>query len=141
MPVSREVRIVIVDDERLARERLRMLLATEQDVTIVAECGDGDEALDAIRTLRPDAIFLDVRMRRLGGMEVASRITPDHPIVIVFVTAHDEFAIAAFAANAADYLLKPVNQADVSRAVARIRARLASFTAQDLQDLRRIVDN
>src|SRR5262245_29653916 len=102
-----KVRTLIVDDESLARERLRQLLRTHSEIEIVGECGDGKEAVESIDQLGPDLIFLDVQMPELDGFGVLEAID-DKPLpTIVFVTAHDKFALKAFEVHAADYLLKP----------------------------------
>ena len=105
-----KIRTLIVDDERLARERLRQLLADEPAVEIAGECSNGAQAVEAIRSLRPALVFLDVQMPELDGFEVLNSIDAKAMPVIVFVTAHDEFAVKAFEIHAADYLLKPFNR-------------------------------
>lgn len=105
-----KTRTLIVDDELLARERLRQLLRDEPDIEIVGECADGEQALAAIRREAPDLIFLDVQMPELDGFGVLEAVTTEPPPVIVFVTAHDKFALRAFEVHAADYLLKPFDR-------------------------------
>lgn len=105
-----KIRTLIVDDEPLARERLRQLLAGEPGIEIAGECADGLEAVAAIRDLRPALMFLDVQMPELDGFGVLNSIAEREMPVIVFVTAHDEFALRAFEVHAADYLLKPFNK-------------------------------
>jgi two-component system, LytTR family, response regulator len=114
----REYSVVIADDEPLARERLRGMLASRAECRIVAECRNGAEARDAIEKLRPDIVLLDIRMPALDGIEVAEAITQNHSAVI-FVTAHDEYALRAFDVNALDYVLKPVDQDRLDRAIDR----------------------
>lgn len=123
-------RVVVADDEPLARERIRRLLAEWPSYKIVRECEDGEQAVDAIVAERPDVVLLDVRMPGLDGMEVAAALAttlgqaaPAVPIV-VFVTAFDSYAVQAFEAGALDYLLKPVDRDRLGRALARIEARL-----------------
>src|SRR5438552_2515658 len=98
--------VLIVDDERPARDKLRRLLAQEADVTKVSEARDGIEALEKIEADRPDVAFLDIQMPEISGIEVAASLPAPAPLV-VFATAFDEYAIKAFDANAIDYLLKP----------------------------------
>jgi two-component system LytT family response regulator len=117
---------LLVDDEPLAREGLRMLLSKDADVTAIYEARDGREAVAAIRNLRPDLVFLDVQMPEMDGFEVVREIGADRMPAIVFVTAHDEHAIPAFEINAVDYLLKPVTGERFARALARAKARLGS---------------
>lgn len=117
------MRILIVDDERPARDKLRRLLAEEADVTQLAEARDGIEALEQIHTFRPDVAFLDIQMPEVSGIELAASLPSPAPL-IVFATAFDEYAIKAFDANAIDYLLKPYDKARLQRALARVRERL-----------------
>ncbi|HET7436693.1 MAG TPA: LytTR family DNA-binding domain-containing protein [Thermoanaerobaculia bacterium] len=119
------LRVVIADDEPLARTRLRRLLSTESDVEIVAECGDGIEALQAIEQLAPDVVFLDIEMPERDGFEVLASLESPRPPAIIFVTAYDEHAIRAFEEHALDYVLKPVEAARLRRSVERARAQLA----------------
>jgi len=118
------LRIVIVDDEPLARERVRTFLADEPDVEIVAECADGAEAVERVEALRPDVLFLDVQMPRLNGFEVLEAIGPDAMPIVVFTTAHDDHAIRAFEVSAVDYLLKPFKQPRFRKALERARTQL-----------------
>ena len=118
------IRTLIVDDEPLARERLRTLLEREEDVEVVGECGDGEEAVGAIQRLAPDLVFLDVQMPAVDGFEVVRRVGAEMPCV-VFATAYDEFALRAFEANALDYLLKPFEGERFRLTLERARTRLA----------------
>lgn len=118
------LRVIIVDDEPLARERVRTFLADEQDVEIVAECADGEEAVKKIEALRPDVLFLDVQMPRLNGFEVLEAVDAAMMPVIVFTTAHDDHAIRAFEVSAVDYLLKPFKQPRFRKALERARTQL-----------------
>ena len=119
------IRAVIVDDEPIARAGLRALLGVESDVTIVAECRDGAEAVASIRADRPDLVFLDVQMPELTGFEVLSSLAPEELPAIVFVTAYDAYALEAFEASAVDYLLKPFDRERFARALSRARRFLA----------------
>ena len=106
MPI---LKLVIADDEPLARERLRMLLADEAGVEVVAEAGDGQQVLDACAALHPHAVLLDIAMPGLDGLETARRLAGlVPPTAVVFCTAYDEHALSAFEAAALDYLVKPV---------------------------------
>lgn len=116
------IRAVIVDDEAPARDRLRQMLAADT-VQVVAEAGDGEEAVSRIDDLQPDLVFLDIQMPALSGLEVASRLHAPRPR-IVFCTAYDQFAIEAFDLHAVDYLLKPVNRDRLTRTVERIRTEI-----------------
>ena len=133
-------RVVIADDEPFARERLRMLLAPHGSWAIVAECEHGLEAVDAIVRERPDLVFLDIRMPELSGVEVVQALEGEsHPPLIVFVTAHEQYAVKAFEARALDYLLKPVDQERLTRALRSAEERLArprpAVLAAELKDL------
>jgi two-component system LytT family response regulator len=112
------IRALIADDEPLARKRLRRLLAAHPSVEVVGEAADGPAAQKAIESLQPELVFLDIQMPGLSGLEVVSRLK--HRPHIIFVTAHDEFAVRAFEERALDYLLKPVEPDRLARAVARI---------------------
>jgi two-component system LytT family response regulator len=122
-----KIRTLIVDDEALARDRLRQLLLAERDIQIVGECSDGAEALETIQRQKPDLIFLDIRMPELDGFAVIEALEMDPMPVIVFVTAYDQFALQAFEVHAADYLLKPFDrerfQTALQRATERVRHR------------------
>jgi two-component system LytT family response regulator len=112
-------RVLIVDDEALARERIRTLLASERDVTIVGECSGGREAVAAIVQHRPDLVFLDIQMPDLDGFQVLEAVAMDWLPAVVFVTAYDEYAIHAFDVNAMDYILKPIEPARFQKALGR----------------------
>ncbi len=117
---------LIVDDEPLAREGLRMLLSEERDVANVAEARGGREAVAAILASRPDIVFLDVQMPEMGGFDVVREVGPERMPAVVFVTAHDQYAIQAFEYNAIDYLLKPVARERFTTTLARVRERLVA---------------
>ena len=119
-----KIRTLIVDDELLARERLRQLLQAEPEIELVGECADGQEAVVAIKKQSPDLIFLDVQMPELDGFGVIESITAQPPPVIVFVTAHDKFALRAFEVHAVDYLLKPFDRERFQKALARALDRV-----------------
>jgi len=114
-----KVRTLIADDELLARERLRQLLAAQPEIELVGECSDGREAVAEIRKKTPDLIFLDIQMPELDGFEVLDAIKLESMPVIVFVTAHDKFALRAFEVHAVDYLLKPFDRARFKKALER----------------------
>jgi two-component system LytT family response regulator len=114
------LRTVIVDDEPLARLRLRELLSTRQDVELIGEAVDGVSAVRTIDELRPDLVFLDVEMPEGSGLDVLDRIA--HDPLVIFTTAYDRYAVAAFELQAVDYLLKPFGEDRLSRALDRIAA-------------------
>lgn len=119
------MRVVIADDEPLARRALAQLLGTHSDVEIVGECADGADVRDVLAQSDVDVLLLDVRMPELSGIDAAKLVTGARPLV-VFVTAHEEFGVPAFERGAVDYLLKPVTQARVDVALGRVRDRLAA---------------
>ena len=119
-----KIRAMIVDDEPLAREGVRIVLAGESDVEIVAECADGTKAVKAIEEHRPDLVFLDVQMPHLNGFDVLAALDPGKLPAVIFTTAHDQHAIAAFEINAVDYLLKPFKPERLRKAVERARQEL-----------------
>jgi two-component system LytT family response regulator len=120
-------RVVIVDDEELARRLLREYLEADGRVEVAAECGNGFEAVKAIAEHHPDLVFLDVQMPKLDGFEVLELIDPG--VAVIFVTAYDEYAMRAFEARAVDYLLKPFGEQRLWKALDRARERLTSQRA------------
>ena len=110
MSESPHIRVLLVDDEPLAREMLREMLQSDPQVSIVGECVNGHEALSAIKALTPDLLFLDVQMPELGGFELLSSLGTSALPHIIFVTAYDQYAVRAFEVHALDYLLKPFDQ-------------------------------
>jgi two-component system, LytTR family, response regulator len=119
------MRVVIVDDEELARRGIRTRLKRSRDFDIVAECSNGREAIEAIRRMSPDLIFLDVQMPGKTGFDVIEAIGCDTFPQVIFVTAHDRYAIRAFEVNALDYLLKPIDDERFDVALRRARESLA----------------
>ncbi len=117
------MRVVLADDEPLARERLRTLLAARTDCILAGESADGADAVAVIAAERPDLVLLDVQMPELDGFEVLEALPPDVRPAIVFVTAYDEYAVRAFDVSAVDYLLKPVEPARFTAALDRAAAR------------------
>ncbi|WP_414609395.1 LytR/AlgR family response regulator transcription factor, partial [Stenotrophomonas sp. BR163] len=120
------MRVVIADDEPLARERLRSLLAAQDGVDVVAEAGNGEQALHACAELQPDLVLLDIAMPGLDGLEAARHLASFEPRpAVVFCTAYDAHALSAFEAAAIDYLMKPVRAERLAAAIARARTFLA----------------
>jgi len=117
------IRTIIVDDEPLARRGLELRLREAADVEIVRQCANGREALAAINELQPDLMFLDIQMPGMSGFDVIKQVPQESLPMIVFVTAFDRFAIEAFEAHALDYLLKPVDETRLERALGRVRAQ------------------
>lgn len=117
------IQAVIADDETLARQKLRLLLATEPDIEIVGECASGPETIDLVRQTGPNLLFLDIRMPGMDGFDIVDALSGKNQILprIIFTTAYDSYAIRAFDINAADYLLKPFTAERFHAAVQRVR--------------------
>ena len=120
---------IIIDDEPLARERIRAFLSTQPDVTILAEADNGLTALDAIREQRPDLIFLDIQMPEMDGFSLLAELSPAERPIVIFTTAYDEYAIKAFEIHALDYLLKPFSKERLNDALERAK-ELSSTPAE-----------
>ncbi len=115
------LKVLIVDDEPLARENLRLMLEGESDLEIVGECANAVEAIGAVHRLRPDVLFLDIQMPRISGLEMTGMLDPEHRPYIVFLTAYDEYAVQAFEEHAFDYLLKPIEASRLEKTLQRLR--------------------
>ncbi len=116
------MRTLIVDDEPLAREKLRGFLEQEADVEVLGECRDGREALETIESQSPDLVFLDVQMPEMDGFEVLENLDPEKLPTVIFVTAYDQYALKAFDVHAVDYLLKPFDRQRFKDALGRARS-------------------
>jgi two-component system, LytTR family, response regulator len=125
------VKVIIVDDEPAARRAVRECCEREPDLVVVGEYGDSRAALEAIRALPPDLLFLDIQMDALTGMELAHALDPGNLPLIVFVTAYDSFALEAFEVSAVDYLLKPFDEARFRAMLERVRRRHAAQSAPE----------
>jgi two-component system LytT family response regulator len=119
-----KLRVLIIDDEALARDRLRRLLTSDPEVEIVGDSEDGRTGVQQIRELRPDLILLDVQMPGMDGFAMLRALAPEELPAVVFVTAYDQHAVHAFEARALDYLLKPPSRARLAEAIARARQQL-----------------
>src|SRR5262245_28851162 len=136
------MRVVIVDDEPLARRGVRARPAAAPDMRVVAECATGGEALSTIRTLAPDLIFLDIQMPDLNGFDVLRRLPARKMPLVVFLTAYDQYALEAFEAQALDYLLKPIDDARFMRALERARILNASHRLPEIESrIRALLEN
>lgn len=122
---------LIVDDEPLARQGLRMLLSQDPEIGAIQEARDGNEAVKAIIKMHPDLVFLDVQMPEKDGFSVVREVGAERMPAVVFVTAHDRYAIQAFEINALDYLLKPITEERFAQALARAKNRLQSHSGDD----------
>ncbi len=127
--MPRQLRVLVVDDEPLAREGVRLVLARLPDVAVVGEAGDGREAVAAVRRLRPDLVLLDVQMPGADGFAVMEALVAEPLPLVIFVTAHDAHAVRAFDVHALDYVLKPIVPARLAEAVQRARAEIARGVA------------
>jgi two-component system LytT family response regulator len=133
------IRVLVVDDEPLARRNLTVLLRRDPDIGCIGECESGTDALQEIRRTRPDLMFLDVQMPECDGFDVLELLGADLPPAVVFVTAHDEYAVRAFEAGALDYLLKPFDDARFHRALNRGKDKLARHVELQPRRVERLV--
>ncbi len=130
-PNGSAIRTIIADDERLARRKLRILLGSEPQVEVVAECPNGRQTVSAIRSFRPDILLLDIQMPDLNGFEVLSEISSDEMPQVIFTSAYDQYAIRAFEAHALDYLLKPFDQDRLHAAIERASLEIRKSKDQE----------
>lgn len=130
------IRVLLVDDEQIARERMRGLLHVITDLEVVGEAADGEEAIQKVVELRPDLVLLDIQMPGISGLEVAACLPRPRP-KIIFCTAFDQYAVDAFELHAMDYLLKPVNRARLADAIERIRQENPADADADLSRVTR----
>jgi two-component system LytT family response regulator len=126
------LRVVIVDDEQIAREGVRVQIMKDSEAVVVAECANGLEAVIAIQELVPDLVFLDVQMPGMDGFEVLQAIGPKAPPAVIFVTAYDKYALKAFDVNAVDYLLKPYDEERFQKALRRAKAEIQQARTESL---------
>jgi two-component system LytT family response regulator len=119
-----KIRVLVVDDEPLARSNLNVLLRRDSEIEVIGECASGYDALAEIRSTQPDLVFLDVQMPECDGFDVLEMLGSDQPTAIVFVTAYEQYALRAFEAGALDYLLKPFDNPRFERALARAKERV-----------------
>jgi two-component system LytT family response regulator len=130
-----KIRTLVVDDEPLARERIRRMLRGEPDVEIVGECGNGANAVSLIEELAPDLVFLDIQMPEKNGFEVLQEIAAGRMPSVIFVTAYDQYAIRAFEVHALDYLLKPFNRERFQAALNRVRDEIKKSGFDDRAEM------
>jgi two-component system, LytTR family, response regulator len=129
----RAISVVVAEDEPPARRHLVKLLRRYDDVRVVAECANGEEALEAVHALSPDVLLLDIQMPGLNGFEVLSRLSEEELPAVVFVTAFDQFALRAFEVHALDYILKPVDDERFERAMKWVRGHIDGPALRQLQ--------
>jgi two-component system LytT family response regulator len=124
-----KISALVVDDEPIARHAIARLLREDPDIDLLGECGDGASAVIAIRSQRPDLVFLDIQMPAMTGMDVVASIGPAHMPATIFVTAFEQYAVRAFEANAVDYLVKPFSRERFVDTLQRAKSRLSSRNA------------
>lgn len=127
-----KIKVLIVDDEPIARKGIRSHLSNERDIEVVGECGNGLEAVSAIQDLKPDIVFLDIQMPELNGLGVIEAIGSDRMPVIIFISAYDRYTLQAFEVHALDYLLKPFETERFQRALQRSREHLRTKRASQI---------
>lgn len=134
-----QIRVLVVDDEELARRNLTLLLRRDPDIESVVECSSGPDAIEQIGKSKPDLLFLDVQMPECDGFDVLELLGGELPAAIIFVTAYDEYALRAFEAGALDYLLKPFDDARFARALSRAKEKLSHYLPAKHQAERLVV--
>ena len=134
-----QLRVLVVDDEPLARRNLTALLKPDTAIAAVTECGSGLDAIEIIRKAKPDLVFLDVQMPECDGFDVLEQLGGEMPSTIIFVTAHNEYALRAFEAGALDYLLKPFDDARFQRALGRAKQKIAHYSPTRNLPMERLV--
>src|SRR6266436_5202816 len=134
-----QMRVLIVDDEPLARRGIRARLKAFSDITILEDCEDGESALDAIRTEAPELVFLDVQMPGISGFDVVRRLPRNRQPFIIFLTAYDQYALQAFDVHALDYLLKPIDSDRFVEAVERAQRQIELHIGNSLEDRLRLL--
>jgi two-component system LytT family response regulator len=135
----KRIRTLIVDDEPLARERVRTLLEGEEEFDVIQECGDGAAAIEAVVKLKPDLVFLDIQMPQIDGFDVIAALDGKNLPMVIFVTAFDQYAVRAFRVHALDYLLKPLDRERFAETLDRIRAH--DDTAVTRQRIQRLLSD
>lgn len=134
-----QIRVLVVDDEELARRNLTLLLRRDPDIESVVECSSGPDAVEQIGKSKPDLLFLDVQMPECDGFDVLELLGGEPPAAIIFVTAYDEYALRAFEAGALDYLLKPFDDARFARALSRAKEKLSHYLPAKHRGAERLV--
>jgi two-component system, LytTR family, response regulator len=129
-----KIRTLIADDMQLARERIKMLLAADEEIEIVGECANGRQTVAAIKNLNPELVFLDMQMPKMSGLEVIEAVGVEQMPMVVFVTAYDEFALRAFEVNALDYLLKPFDDERFNKALERVKREIKQARRGDFDE-------
>jgi len=134
------LRVLVVDDERIARDGLKRLLSGDSEIEVIGEAADGKAAIDAIQTLKPDVVFLDVQIPEIDGFGVISAVGIENMPVLIFVTAYDQYTLKAFEVHALDYLLKPFDAARLADALKRAKQQVFSSRDRQKQALHGLLD-
>ncbi|MEK7855627.1 MAG: response regulator [Acidobacteriota bacterium] len=129
-----KIKTLIVDDEPLARDRVKRFLRDEHDISVIGECGNGREAVAAIKEQKPDLVFLDIQMPEKNGFEVVKSLNEKTMPAVIFVTAYDQYALQAFDVHALDYLLKPFNRERLHKAVSHARDQIETKRIGNLDE-------
>ena len=132
MMESAKIRVLIIDDEPLARRRIKRMLGGDPDVEIIGDCASGRQALQMIRESEPDLVFLDIQMPEMDGFSLLEAVAPERLPLVIFVTAYDQYALRAFEFYALDYLLKPFDRGRVEKAIGRAQGRLSIEKGDEL---------
>jgi len=130
----KKIRALIIDDEPLARRRIKSLLAHDTSIEVIGECSDGNKAVTSITELTPDLVFLDVQMPAMDGFEVIKTIGAERMPTVIFVTAYDQYALKAFEVNALDYLLKPFDRNRFQKTLERAKRMVKRFQNGDVNN-------
>jgi len=141
MEKKTNIKALIVDDEPLARDLIRAYLQSDARMEIVAECGNGVDAVNAIHELEPDLVFLDIQMPDLNGFEVLEQLKTGHSPLIIFTTAYDQFALKAFEVNAVDYILKPFEKERFGQAIKKAEKFLSSAASTSAPNLEALLND
>jgi two-component system, LytTR family, response regulator len=136
----RRIRTLIVDDERLARDKIRTLLASDDEIEVVGECANGLEAVATVRKRKPDLLLLDIEMPGANGFEVLQRLRGERLPMVVFITAHDEYAVRAFEVEAVDYVMKPFDRKRFLDALRRAKRQLAEDGGESESRILRLLE-
>lgn len=134
MGETARLKLLIVDDEPLARERIREMLRADPQIEVIGDCSNGDDAIEAVRTSRPDLLLLDIQMPGTDGFGVLEALEPHEIPCIIFITAYDQYAVKAFEVYALDYLLKPFDRERFTRAIERAKQHVFKERTRDLND-------
>src|SRR5215468_2052986 len=134
------IRTLIVDDEPLSRRKIREFLREDREIEVVGECGNGPEAVSAVRSITPDLLFLDVQMPGMDGFAVLEELRDERLPQVIFVTAYDKYAVKAFEVRALDYLLKPFHRERFARATQRAKAQVNSGQGDLTGKLRELIE-